>query len=352
MFDKELKELEAISQAVGNFPDMVQGGGGNTSVKLDGELMAVKASGFKLSQINSVNGFVAVNYRNIKNYYENVDLALDTDFEKESVEFVKKNIVELEGIKSLRPSVEAGFHSIMKKYVIHTHPVYANILCCSHEGRELMERIFAKKPYECIWIPYINPGFCLTLKIKDEIDRCMKEKGKFPEVIFLENHGLVVTCDEFEKSMSLHGEVNDLIIAHLGIKDKFPAIELEKKNETLCISRNSYLSEFFRGRNIGPEFFDEIALYPDQLVYLNGNISINGSGKKLNINTKTGEITYETGFAEALTMEETLMGYVYVVAQIEKNKLHIKTMTPKEADFIKNWESESYRKSLVKELTR
>ena len=84
------------------------------------------------------------------------------------------------------------------------------------------------------------------------------------------------------------------------------------------------------------------------MVYLGGNISVNGSDNKLNINTETGEIIYRTNEKEALTMEETLMGFVYVVESIRKNNLKIKTMSSSETDFIKNWESEKYRKSLLK----
>ncbi|MEF2644960.1 MAG: class II aldolase/adducin family protein [Oscillospiraceae bacterium] len=48
---KLLSEFARVSQAAGARADYVQGGGGNTSVKLPGGLMAIKASGFCLSDI-------------------------------------------------------------------------------------------------------------------------------------------------------------------------------------------------------------------------------------------------------------------------------------------------------------
>ena len=66
MYKSELEKLVKISQAVGNSPDLIQGGGGNTSVKLDDKLMAVKASGYRLNQITENEGFVVVNYNDIK----------------------------------------------------------------------------------------------------------------------------------------------------------------------------------------------------------------------------------------------------------------------------------------------
>ncbi len=347
-----LKELETISKGVGERIDYVQGGGGNTSVKLSDELMAVKASGFKLKQINPTEGYVVVNYRNIKNYYENVDISQDVDFEKESVELAKSNVVEMDGLKVLRPSVEAGFHSIMKKYVIHTHPVYANILCCCAEGRQKVDAIFKGKDYECLWIPYINPGFCLTLKIGEEIERCIKEKGKFPEVIFMENHGLIVTADDYPRALELHEEVNRLIRNDLRLEQTYPELELIELGENEYVSNTVYLQKFFVPKCLERDFFDRISLYPDQLVYLNSSLSTDGSQNKLNLDTKTGELLYHTNFSEAQTIEETLLGYIYVVDNIERCGLTIKTMSERDIDFIRNWESEAYRKSLVKDLVK
>ena len=55
-----LKELARISQEVGKHPDFVQGGGGNTSAKLDDRYMAVKASGYRLDQVTEQDGYVIV----------------------------------------------------------------------------------------------------------------------------------------------------------------------------------------------------------------------------------------------------------------------------------------------------
>ncbi len=47
---RALSTLVDLSRAFGSDPELVLGGGGNTSVKLDGHLL-VKASGASLSQI-------------------------------------------------------------------------------------------------------------------------------------------------------------------------------------------------------------------------------------------------------------------------------------------------------------
>ncbi|NLO39765.1 MAG: class II aldolase [Ruminiclostridium sp.] len=347
MFLEQLKDLEKISQAVGNSPDLVQGGGGNTSVKLDDTKMAVKASGFKLKEITPNEGYVVVDYQKIRQYHQQADLSENRDFEKESGEFVRASVIPMEGLKPLRPSVEAGFHSILLKHVIHTHPVYSNMICCSKNGQELADSIFSVKEYGFVWIPYINPGFMLTLSMQQKISEYKQQTGKFPQVIFMENHGLVVTADTADAAISLHEDVIRTIRQYFHMDEPFPVIKIESAGDGAFKSKTQYLIDYFKGSDITLSFFENTALYPDQLVYLNGNIAVNGSGQKLNINTVNGEILYRTNEKEALTMEETLLGFVYVVESIRKYNLSIKTMSDKETDFIRNWESEKYRKSLL-----
>ncbi len=348
MYAKCLKELMIISQEVGNQANYVQGGGGNTSVKLNDELMAIKASGYQLKQITPTQGFVVVNYSAIKKYYSSVDLNSDTDFEKESVEVAQKNVVAMEGIETLRPSVEVGFHSLLKKYIIHTHAVYSNILCCSKNGKELADKFFCNKNLDFIWIPYINPGFSLTLRIKEEIERYMSNHNRFPEIIFMENHGLVVSCDDYKRCVDLHSEINTIIRNNLNISLEYPKIQIETIDGTTHKSKTKYLTEYFLKNKITQEYFDDYSLYPDQLVYLNESISVNAMNNKLNINTNTGELIYKSNLTEAVTIEETLLAYLYVINQIKESGLELKVMTEKEKAFIKGWESEKYRKSLLK----
>ena len=118
-------------------------------------------------------------------------MSKDIDYEKESGEFVRSNVVPMEGLKPLRPSVEAGFHSVLLKHVIHTHPVYSNIICCCENGRELVEKIFNSKEYGFIWIPYINPGFMLTLAMMKEISKYVSEKEVFRRLFSWKTTGLL-----------------------------------------------------------------------------------------------------------------------------------------------------------------
>jgi len=354
MFNEEMTEFVRISQAVGNRIDLVQGGGGNTSAKLDDEKMAIKASGFRISQITSDSGYVVVNYKNIGDFYRGIDLSEDPNPEAESTKITNDNILdfgigkESDSAKKLRPSVEVGFHSLLKKYVVHTHTVYTNILGCSVKGFDAVDKIFKQDSFGYIWVPYINPGFSLTVKIRDLIHDYMDNMGNFPKALFMENHGLVVTSDNSQECLDLNDYIDNKIIDYLKLDIKFPDIELEKINDGEFRSKTRYMADFMKNNRITPKFLNEISLYPDQLVYLNANIQTDARAGKLIINNDTRQIVYKCSFSEAMAMEETLAGYLFVINEIRKRHLSIKTIGDEGIKFIQNWESEAYRRSLMK----
>jgi len=360
VFNEELSKFEYISNVVGNRADYVQGGGGNTSVKLNDTVMAVKASGYRLNQIRTTDGYVLVNYNNIKDYFMSIDYPCrisGEQLDKEGNSIVKDNIIRAEGLKELRPSVEAGFHSILNKYVIHTHSVYVNILCCCDKGKELVESIFDDDQIRCAWLEYTNPGAMLTLKISKMLNEFKHLYNTKPDAIFMENHGLIVAGDDAGEVLRIHEEINQKIISYLGIKQPFPIPSIKElepgnnnnqKSYARFESNNPELSRIIINNSIDEDFIKEIKLYPDQLVYLNQNIASNEGDKKIHIDKNTGSVFYNTSENEAITIHETLLGYAYVINCIRETGLNIKTMNSEGVAFINNWESEKYRKSLVK----
>lgn len=337
-----IKDLVDLSAYAGNRVDYTQGGGGNTSVKdFDNGVMFIKASGYKLKDISATNAFVAVDQKKIADYYDSVDLSVKKDYEKESAELSKSAIIPTEGVPLLRPSVEVGFHAILKKYVVHTHSVYANILTCAESGEAIAQELFAKEDYGFIFLPYINPGFELTLAMKKEIENYVDKNGKYPEVIFMKNHGLVVTGDCLERVEEVNTEVNEIIRKHFGLEDNFREIRLTK-SPTGYISDTHVVKSFIAENDLNKEFLDTYPLYPDQLVYLN-NILAN-SPDTLVVNK--GKVYYNTDEKQATTLDETLAAYLFVITVLKNNKLKVSVMNEKEVGFINGWEAEKYRRSV------
>ena len=331
------RSMEKISAYAGNRKDYVQGGGGNTSVKLDDNLMAIKASGYTLQEVTQEKGYVTVDYQKIRQYYNTVDVSEDRDFEKESLAVNLDSVVLLEGMENRRPSVEVGFHSFLKKNVIHTHSVYANILCCSAEGRTAAQHILRGEKY--LLIPYIDPGFRLTLAIKQAADEYVVMHGMQPQVILMENHGIVVHGDEDGEAIALHERVNDKIRAYFKLPE-FP-VPVIKRADSGYASDTGYLKRFLAESRADEVYFGVLTLYPDQLVYIGGKL-----GDTVRI--QDGEVLYTASRKEAEAIEETLVGVVYVVSEIRRAGLTLREMGQEGAAFINNWESEKYRSKLIK----
>lgn len=340
-YKNELMEMKQISAYAGASADYTQGGGGNTSVKLDDCIMAIKASGYALKEITEEKGYVTVDYQNIKRYFDEVDLTEQKDYEKESLAVNLASIKLLDGMENKRPSVEIGFHSVLPKYVIHTHSVYANILCCSEEGKEKAKQIFADTDLGYIFIPYINPGFHLTLCVKEEIQKYQKEHGKKLDAIFMESHGVIVSGDDCQKTIDTHQKVNDLIRDYFGFGN-FEAPQIEK-TENGYRSKTTYVQEFIQEYHANGDYFDTTTLFPDQLVYLGGNM-----GKTILIDEQTGKVSYKAEQKQAQTIEEVMMSVAFVISEIQKAGLTLKQLDQTGVDFIKNWESEKYRAKLMK----
>ena len=175
-----LADYARLSQGAGARRDYVQGGGGNTSVKLDDRLMAVKASGFCLSDVKPDSAYAVMDYSAIRAFYRGHEATDFADAEKAGSDEAKANTVSVEGLAALRPSVEAGFHSLLGTFVIHSHSVYANLACCAMEMKQALTEALAGADFSWGMVPYIDPGARLSFAIRDEMDRVSRETGKTP----------------------------------------------------------------------------------------------------------------------------------------------------------------------------
>ena len=224
---ENIESLINISHQIGANISYIQGGGGNTSVKINDNLMAIKSSGTNLIDMSKQKGQTLVDFKKITELLKEPSLEED-DFSKKINSFSYD--------KSQRPSIETGFHSLLGKFVIHTHSVFINVLLCCKEGKLLIKELFPNSS----WVDYFSPGKNLTLAIKREL---AKEKKKFSEdkVVFLQNHGLIVSSVSGLKSLKLHEKINQKVRSYYNLSD-FKVIN--------CFNEQNR------------------AIFPDQIVYL------------------------------------------------------------------------------------
>ena len=349
--EKLLADFSRISKIAGARADYVQGGGGNTSVKLEDGLMAIKASGFCLSDIEPNNAYAVLDGAGLRDFYLSSE---PTDFEHLETAGstkAKESIKTIEGLQQLRPSVEAGFHSILKKFVVHTHSVYANLAACAKNCEDICKSAFDGAEYSWGMVPYVDPGANLTFAIRNELARVEKETGKVPSIIIMQNHGIIAHDDDPDTCLKLHADANERIAKQFGISaDSFPAINIKEIEECVFEADTPYLADALKSGRYTEKFLLEQPLYPDQMVFLIGTFAMDKDtveDGECVANSKNGSVVMRMDGKKARVLIETLTAVVFVISHIEAAGYPLSTMGEAAKNFIANWESEKYRKSLA-----
>lgn len=284
---KQIEDLIAISRKFGQDSRFVIAGGGNTSYKDENRLW-VKASGHALATITE-DGFAVLD-RALLNEMGEKAYNEDTAIREEQV----KNDLAVACItKDRRPSVETSLHNCMGfAFVVHLHPTLVNGLMCSVNAEAACKEIFP----DALYIEYTDPGYTLFKKVYDRIKAYKAEKGKEPQVIFLQNHGIFVGGDTTAEIEGIYSEVLGKLEAKVAalpegdtavsetVTDVVPAIRqmLSRSGrgfKTLKVTQNALVDFFIDGCSVtstgsvtdcpGKSGFDKIAkpFTPDIIVY-------------------------------------------------------------------------------------
>lgn len=284
---KQIEDLIAISRKFGQDSRFVIAGGGNTSYKDENRLW-VKASGHALATITE-DGFAVLD-RALLNEMGEKAYNEDTAIREEQV----KNDLSVACItKDRRPSVETSLHNCMGfAFVVHLHPTLVNGLMCSVNAEAACKEIFP----DALYIEYTDPGYTLFKKVYDRIKAYKAEKGKEPQVIFLQNHGIFVGGDTTAEIEGIYSEVLGKLEAKVAalpegdtavsetVTDVVPAIRqmLSRSGQgfkTLKVTKNALVDFFIDGCSVtstgsatdcsGKSGFDKIAkpFTPDIIVY-------------------------------------------------------------------------------------
>ena len=172
------------SQLLGQNPDLVLHGGGNTSVKLletnffgeEEEILYIKGSGRNLATIEA-EGFTALRLNTMCKLAK---------LEKISdVEMVRQQRIAMTDPDAPSPSVEALLHAIIPlPWIDHTHADAVVTLTNNTKGEELIRELYGER---LLVIPYVIPGFKLARKVI-EITR-NTDWNQYEGMVLL-NHGI------------------------------------------------------------------------------------------------------------------------------------------------------------------
>jgi rhamnose utilization protein RhaD (predicted bifunctional aldolase and dehydrogenase)/NAD(P)-dependent dehydrogenase (short-subunit alcohol dehydrogenase family) len=178
------------SRLLGQEPDLVLHGGGNTSVKATvknffgdpEEVLYVKGSGWDLASIETA-GFAPVRLQVLQRLAE-----LETLSDSEMVTQQRAAMLDPH---APNPSVEAILHAIIPfTYVDHTHADAVVTITNTADGEARIREIYGDR---LLVIPYVMPGFILARKIRDLTQGI--DWSAYEGMVLL-NHGIFSFGDE------------------------------------------------------------------------------------------------------------------------------------------------------------
>lgn len=165
-----LDDLRHVSARIGQNVRLVQGAGGNTSIKIDNVLW-VKASGLWLADAEREQIFVAVDLNGARQALADKSSAMP--------------LVAGQRETKLRPSIETSLHALMThRVVLHVHGVNTIVWAVRADGEEVLQKRLAGLSWAKL--PYYRPGLPLSQAIAALTAR------QQPDILILGNHGLLV----------------------------------------------------------------------------------------------------------------------------------------------------------------
>ena len=213
-----IQDFVRISQYSGMREDLIQASGGNTSLKLDNGQMLIKASGVQLADITAEEGYSTIETGVIVAYLEAL---LENKTACDEKEILNKAL-----LAGKRPSIETFLHSCTDVLTLHTHSVAVNILAARKGGMEVLRELFPN----ALVVDYATPGLALAEAFYRAYKDGMRAGAKPYKLIFLKNHGLIVTGKTADEVIQLTEDVTLKLEKYLGW-DASPYHDLTKLHE-------------------------------------------------------------------------------------------------------------------------
>jgi len=382
--DPSLAGLIRLSNIVGRNKLLVQGGGGNASVKTaDCKYMYIKASGTALNDMNARSGWRRMKIASVLGIINDETLAkLDVNTRELEVVNRLQLCCEDDVGSGARPSVEAHLHAILDDCVIHLHPVVVGSYVNAKNGKTLVKKLFASQKRPPLWAPYVDPGFTLGRTVYRLVGSYENRYGRKPEIIFLEKHGLFVAAHSRNAALRLVGNViktlskklkplktgRQPVVSRKTITSAKLMIRKAVYEATGCYTPVSFFNSGtiagFMARKDAGRLLDAGAISPDELVYANGAPLWLEKCDALKIAEKLkAQISKKQKPAVAFLLKDIGLFIsageptISIINDIVTSSLLIRAgaaafggisvLKKREVDFINNWEAEAFRKQSV-----
>lgn len=174
--EEDIHNYIHLCRFLGGYKDLVQGSGGNISVKSETQI-CIKSSGRLLAETAPNTAYVVCNRQ-----------ALETLYVQQS-EDTRQTVIK--GEPNGSPSMEVFFHLLPSKWVVHLHPTWLLKRLCKEDWYTLT----IKEQYTCAYIPYVTPGISLA----DDIHSIPTGFS----VYYLQGHGVIVCAETIAEILTL-----------------------------------------------------------------------------------------------------------------------------------------------------
>jgi rhamnose utilization protein RhaD (predicted bifunctional aldolase and dehydrogenase) len=189
-FGPDIQDLLGLAARLGRDPLLVQGPGGNISLKRDG-VMWVKASGTWMMDAMTQPILVPVDLAAVLGGLKAGDPSCET-----CRAFVRHDLLP----SPLRPSIETTLHAVMpQRVVVHVHCVETIAQACLSDAPSRLTAPLAGLDWA--FVPYVRPGVSLAREMAKRL--CPKTN-----IVVLGKHGLVIAADSAAEAAELRAEVS------------------------------------------------------------------------------------------------------------------------------------------------
>jgi rhamnose utilization protein RhaD (predicted bifunctional aldolase and dehydrogenase) len=336
--DSEMRDLRVLAARLGRDPLVIQGPGGNISLKRDG-VMWVKASGTWMAEAVERSILIPIDVVAVLDGLAAGDPACET-----CDAFVRRDLTDLK----LRPSIETTLHAVMpQRVVVHVHCVETIATACLSDAAERLAGPLSGLNWS--FVPYVRPGASLG--------RAMAEHLRAgTNVVVLGKHGLVVAAESVVEAERLRAEVSrrlarmprvapgpDRAVLEATAGDGYSIPDEDSFHAVATDPIN--LSAARRG-----------SLYPDHVVFLGPGIVTADSGERavdasrrcgrnavpLVVVPGAGVLVHETATPGARALIRCLAD---VTSRLQADDPIAPLSADDEAQLL-NWDAEKYRQSL------
>jgi len=352
--NQNIQDLVRLSQYAGERIDIVQAGGGNSSVK-DGSTLWVKASGFTLSDLTAEKGIATVDQLKVASLFDR-----ELPVEKRALELMGSEVITEAHLEGPRPSIETFLHAITGRVTLHTHPIVVNLLVASQGWESVARELFP----QAALVPYRTPGLELGVAFTKEV-KLLNDKGIDPKIALFKNHGLLVSGETVDEVIRHHEAVLEVLEKHyqLDLRDyrSGSAVSALIRETTgapwiAWRSQNQDLQRLWGAEKV---HLKQRPLFPDQMVF-NGYQPL----ELKNIQDVAAVTEFQGKFGsppkvivlddalyflapnlkKAKEMEDVLLSQLFVFSKIPSDNLDF--LPQAELSYLDNWESEKYRQGI------